>query len=186
MVDFKLVFSTKDGKSVQKEVSGSEAASLVGKPIGEVIKGELIGLAGYELQITGGSDYCGFPMRRDIPGSGRKRILAVKGVGVRKKAKGIRQRKTVCGNTIHPRISQINLKVLKEGKAPLAAGKEKEQTDAKEEAKEKPSKGEKEEKEPSGEKEKPSKKEKEDEKESAEEKKQGAEEKPAKEGKEGN
>lgn len=124
MVDFKLVISTKDGKSMQKVISGAEAMGLVGKKIRDIIKGESINMAGYEFQITGGSDYCGFPMRRDVPGTGRKKILAVSGVGVRKKAKGIRQRKTVCGNTIHPRISQINLKVLKEGKASLAPKKE--------------------------------------------------------------
>ena len=33
----------------------------------------------------------------------------------------IRIRKTVCGNTIHPKITQVNLKVTKEGKEPLAA-----------------------------------------------------------------
>jgi len=32
----------------------------------------------------------------------------------------MKYRKTVCGNTIHSNISQINLKVLKEGKEKLA------------------------------------------------------------------
>ncbi|MBW2973600.1 30S ribosomal protein S6e [Candidatus Woesearchaeota archaeon] len=121
MVGFKVVIGTKDGKCVQKEVSEEDSKNLMGKKIGEAIKGEILGLTGYEFEITGGTDYAGFPMRKDIAGMGRKRILAVSGIGLKKKAKGIRKRKTVCGNTIHAKISQINLKVLKEGKEKLAA-----------------------------------------------------------------
>lgn len=131
MVAFKVVIGTKDGKCVQKEVAEADAKNLIGKKVGDTIKGESISLTGYEFEITGGSDHAGFPMRKDISGAVRKRILAVKAVGLKKKAKGIRQRKTVCGNIIHAKISQINLKVLKEGKEPLAAPKEGE---AKEEA----------------------------------------------------
>ena len=121
MVGFKVVIGTKDGKCHQKEVPEADSKNLVGKKIGETIKGELIGLTGYDFEITGGTDSAGFPMRKDIAGSGRKRILAVAGIGLKKKAKGIRKRKTVCGNTIHAKISQINLKVLKEGKEKLGA-----------------------------------------------------------------
>lgn len=119
MVSFKLVIGTKQGKCVQKEVQEPDANIFLGKKIGETINGEVIGLSGYEFLITGGSDYCGFPMRNDVSGVGRKRILAVQGVGLKKKGKGVRQRKTVCGNTVHAKISQINLKILKEGKEPL-------------------------------------------------------------------
>ena len=121
MVGFKVVIGTKDGKCVQKEIAEEDSKNLIGKKIGETMKGEIIGLTGYEFEITGGTDYAGFPMRKDIAGSGRKRILAVSGVGLKKKAKGIRIRKTVCGNTIHGKISQINLKVLKEGSEKLGA-----------------------------------------------------------------
>lgn len=124
MVTFKIVFGLKDGKCVQKEIQDSNAKALFGKQIGDTIVGDTIGFAGYELQITGGSDYCGFPMRKDVQGFGRKKILTVQGVGVRKKAKGLRQKKTVCGNTIHPKIAQVNLKVIKEGKEALSAPSE--------------------------------------------------------------
>ncbi|MBN1644456.1 30S ribosomal protein S6e [Candidatus Woesearchaeota archaeon] len=119
MVTFKLVIGTKGGKCLQKEVPEPDSKGFLGKKIGEAIKGELIGLTGYEFLITGGSDYAGFPMRKDITGPGRKRILAIQGIGLKSKRKGQRQRKTVCGNTIHNNISQINLKVTKEGPAPL-------------------------------------------------------------------
>ena len=120
MVSFKLVFGLKGGRCVQKEVAEPAAKTLIGKQIGDTIQGDTLGFAGYELLITGGSDYCGFPMRKDVPGFARKKILAVKGIGIKKKAQGIRQKKTVCGNTIHPKIAQINVKVVKEGTEPLA------------------------------------------------------------------
>ena len=121
MADFKLVISDpKNGKSYQKELKEPDSSIFIGKKIGEQVKGDEFGLQEYEFIITGGSDYCGFPMRSDVSGAGRKRILAVSGIGVGKIGKGIRQKKTVCGNTIHPRISQINLKILKTGKAKLA------------------------------------------------------------------
>ena len=120
MVSFKLVIGNK-GKCVQKELQETEAKLLLGKKIGDVIIGDNIGFSGYEFQITGGSDYCGFPMRKDIDGFARKRIFCVEGIGLKKKAKGVKTRKTVCGNTIHPKISQVNMKVMKEGKEPIVA-----------------------------------------------------------------
>lgn len=132
MVDFKIVFGTKDGKSLQKEVKEDNAELFLGKQIGDTINGDDIGFAGYEFKITGGSDNAGFPMRKDVSGSNRKKILAVKGVGVNNKKKyrgknmkglrvmrGMRTRKTVMGNTISEKISQINLKVVKAGAKPL-------------------------------------------------------------------
>ncbi|MBI4144430.1 30S ribosomal protein S6e [Candidatus Woesearchaeota archaeon] len=119
MTSFKAVIGLKDGKCVQKEIGEQDSKSMLGKTIGEKIPGELLGLNGYEFEITGGSDYCGFPMRKDIPGAVRKHILEVSGIGVKKLGKGIRQRKTVCGNMIHPKTVQINLKVIKEGPEPI-------------------------------------------------------------------
>jgi len=100
MVSFKLVIGSKTGICVQKEIQEPEAKALIGKKIGDSVKGEELGLAGYEFIVTGGSDNCGFPMRKDVEGTSRKRILAVQGVGLKKKAKGIRVRKTVCGSVV--------------------------------------------------------------------------------------
>lgn len=133
MVAFKLVIGTKEGRTVQKELQEPNTRMFLGKKIGDTVKGDDTGiaeLAGYELMISGGSDYCGFPMRQDVPGVARKRILAVSGVGMRKIAKGMKQRKTVCGNTIHPKISQINLKVVKQGPAQIAPVVEKKKKEA--------------------------------------------------------
>jgi ribosomal protein S6E (S10) len=127
----KIVFGMKNGTSVQKELADDVAKSVLGKKIGDHIKGDAIGFAGYEFEVKGGSDYCGFPMRWDVAGFQRKRILIVEGVGMKKTANGIKHRKTVCGNTVHPKITQLNLKVIKEGSAPLAPPKEEKKEEAK-------------------------------------------------------
>ncbi len=130
MVEYKIVINDpKTGKSVQREVKDDAARHFLGLKIGDKVKGELLDLTGYEFEITGGSDFAGFPMRRDIPGIGRRKVLEVKGVGVKnvKKAlgkdmkykrtmKGMRQRKSVAGNTIYEKTAQVNMKVLKAGK----------------------------------------------------------------------
>src|SRR5438128_2103154 len=120
MVNFKVVIGTKEGKCVQKEVADPQSSVLLGMKLGDKVDGSGIGFDGYEFEITGGSDFCGVPMRKEIPGSLRKKIFASKGVGLKKVAKGIRVRKTVCGNTIYDKTVQINLKVLKEGAEKIA------------------------------------------------------------------
>ncbi len=119
MVSFKLCISDPStGKTYQKEVKDNLTRPFIGLNIGETIKGDSIEMSGYEFQITGGSDYCGFPMRRGILGL-RKKITVLGGVGFRGGAKGIKRRKTVCGHKIHEKISQINLKVIKQGSKKL-------------------------------------------------------------------
>ncbi len=119
MVQFKLVIGDKSGKCKQVEVKDDNAKFFVGKKIGDKVKGESVDMPGYEFEISGGADYCGFPMRKDVEGPVRKQIMIVKGIGLRKSDNGVKYRRTVCGNMIHEKTSQISLKVLKAGKAPL-------------------------------------------------------------------
>jgi len=124
MVEFKLTIANpKTGKCYQRTVGDPNSKNLIGMKIGDILKGEAVDLPGYEFVITGGSDYCGFPMRKGI-GSRRKRILVIKSVGFKGGRKGERRRKTICGDKIHEKISQVNLKITKEGKAKLEAAKE--------------------------------------------------------------
>ena len=113
MAEIKITINDpKTGKSYKQIGDNS---SLKGKKIREKISGDLIGLKGYELEITGGSDNAGFPMRFDLPGPQRNKILLTKGPGVKIKRKGMRQRKTVAGNEISDNTMQVNVKVLKIG-----------------------------------------------------------------------
>ncbi len=120
MVSFKLCISEpSSGRTFQREVKDNLARPFIGLNIGETIKGDNFEIAGYEFQITGGSDYCGFPMRKGILGA-RKKLVIYGGIGFKGAEKGIKMRKTVCGHKIHERISQVNLKVVKPGAKKLA------------------------------------------------------------------
>lgn len=120
MADFRAVVSDpKDGKSYQVPVSGHHANSLIGKKIGDIVDGIFVGLPGYKLEITGGSDKDGFPMRSDLPGPRRKKLLVSKSVGFNAQEGGLRKRKNMRGNTISPDTLQINLKVTQHGMKPV-------------------------------------------------------------------
>ena len=122
MVDFKVVVSDpKDGKSYQLAVTGQHANVLVRKKIGDEVDGMFLGLPGYKVVITGGSDKDGFPMRGEIHAANRKRLLLSSGTGYRPKDyAGKREKVSVHGGEIGPDISQINTKVVTHGPKPIA------------------------------------------------------------------
>ncbi|HDQ59689.1 MAG TPA: 30S ribosomal protein S6e [Candidatus Woesearchaeota archaeon] len=131
MAEYKLVISDpKAKKAYQIEVKSPEADSVIGKRIGEKVKGDFIKAQGFELQITGGSDKQGFPMRADILGTKRLKILVRDGPGFKPTRPGMRKRKSLRGNQISDDISQINMKVVEWGSKPLGVvlGKEEEAT----------------------------------------------------------
>ncbi len=130
-MSFKLNISEKNGKTYHLE---SESELLVEKELHGKVKGEDISpdLEGYELEITGASDKSGFTAMENVEGIGLKRVLLTYGKAMKKKPrkegkkklskkrpKGLRLRKTVRGKIISKEISQINLKVLKEGNKKL-------------------------------------------------------------------
>jgi len=108
-----VINDPKTGKSYQKVLDGSR---LIGKKIGEIVQGKSVGVSDYEFMITGGSDDAGFPMRKDLDGSLKKKVLIGKSVGLREaKDKGYKKRKSVRGNTISEKTAQINIKIVKYG-----------------------------------------------------------------------
>ena len=116
MVEFKAVISdTKNGKSFNTIVSGQHANRLLGMKIGDEFDGLFVSLPGYKLMITGGSDKDGFPMRRDLPGQQRKKVVLSSGVGFNPTTNGQRKRKQLRGNTISADIVQVNMKVTSFG-----------------------------------------------------------------------
>ncbi|MBP2029317.1 small subunit ribosomal protein S6e [Methanohalophilus levihalophilus] len=115
MADFKVVVSDPKSKAYQFDVTGAEANKFIGKAIGETVDGEVVGLPGYTLEITGGSDNSGFVMRKDLPGPKRQKVLVAGGVGYSPKANGARRRKFLRGREIAPDIVQINSKVVEYG-----------------------------------------------------------------------
>jgi small subunit ribosomal protein S6e len=121
LAEFKAVVNDpKDGMSYQASVSGHHANSLIGKKIGDVVDGIFVGLPGFKLEITGGSDKDGFPMRKDLPGPRRKKLLVSKSIGFNALEGGLRRRKTMRGNTVSPETLQINMKVTQHGMKPVS------------------------------------------------------------------
>jgi len=112
MAKFKLVISGSKGKSQTVELEGVKAVPLIGRRIGEIVDGSIAGLSGSKLLITGGTDKDGFPMRPDVHGGVKARVVLSGGVGFHPKVKGERRRKTVRGNVITEDIVQINMKIL--------------------------------------------------------------------------
>ena len=119
------------GKSYQVELAKDREASIIGKKIGDELEGNLIGAAGYVLELTGGSDGSGFPMRMEVHGPAKKQVLTSQGIGFNAKRKGERKRRYVRGNTYSPEIVQVNVKVKKAGATPLEQLFKKEEKESK-------------------------------------------------------
>jgi len=131
-----------NGRSYNMTVSGNNLSQFLGKKIGDVVDGIFVGegeltLAGYKLEVTGGSDKTGTPMRSDLSGGVRQSILVTESTGFkghslvlktkggekkrfRYKPDGMRKRRYFRGNTITQDTRQINLKVVEAANKSLA------------------------------------------------------------------
>jgi len=132
MAKFKIIVSDPEtGTSKVVELQEARAAPLIGKRIGEVMDGAVVDLSGHKIQLTGGSDKDGFPMRPSVHGGVRRRIVLSGGVGFNPTTEGMRRRKTIRGNVITDEIVQVNMKIVekpkgaKEGKKPKEKKEEK-------------------------------------------------------------
>ena len=110
-----VISDKKSGKSFQTEVEDNKSKPFYGMKIGNEFDGSLIGLTGYKVKLTGGTDKDGFPMRPDVHGTERKRLLLTHGIGFKGKRKGERKRKTVRGNIMSEFIAQMNVIVTDHG-----------------------------------------------------------------------
>ena len=109
MTNFKLTISDINGKSISKELKDVDANPLLGLQLGNETDASVVGLTG-KLKLTGGSDKSGVPMRGDVHGAARKRVLLSRGVGLQDAESGQRKRKLVRGSTISEEVYQINCK----------------------------------------------------------------------------
>ncbi|TSD13677.1 30S ribosomal protein S6e [Haloglomus irregulare] len=116
MADFQVVVADpEDGTTYQFEIDGQDANRFQGRDIGETVDGGAVGLDGYELEVTGGSDTAGRPMREDVPGTELKQLLLTGGVGYEPEVDGERRRVTVRGREISDDTRQINAKIASRG-----------------------------------------------------------------------
>ncbi|MEM3054455.1 MAG: 30S ribosomal protein S6e [Candidatus Bathyarchaeia archaeon] len=117
MAKFKIILSDpEEGTSKTVELEEARATPLIGKKIGDTIDGTILGLPGCKVQITGGSDKDGFPMRPNVHGGVRRSVVLSGGVGFNPENKGERRRKKVRGNIITDEIVQINMKIVEKTK----------------------------------------------------------------------
>jgi small subunit ribosomal protein S6e len=119
MPKFKIIVSdSQTGTSKSVELEETRALTLIGRKMGEVIDGSMVNLPGHKVQITGGSDKDGFPMRQSVHGGVRRRVILSGGVGFNPRDDGERRRKTVRGNVITEEIVQVNMKIVEKPKQP--------------------------------------------------------------------
>ena len=121
MADFRVVVSDSKSKlAYQVAVTGPAANKLIGKNIGDVVSGDITGMAGYTLKVTGGTDKDGFAMRNDLPGPARRKVLVAGGVGYAPPADGVKKRKAMRGREISSDIAQINTVIEEYGPKPMS------------------------------------------------------------------
>ncbi|MFC6754946.1 30S ribosomal protein S6e [Halorubrum tibetense] len=113
MAEFKVVIADPEtGETFQREVDGQDANRFLGRELGDEIDGDAVGLSGYTIELTGGSDETGRPMRADVSGTRLKELLLEGGVGFKPSRDGERKRITVRGREIDNDIAQINASVV--------------------------------------------------------------------------
>jgi small subunit ribosomal protein S6e len=106
LANLKLTISDIKGKSVSKELKDNDVNPLLGLQLGSEADASIVGLTG-KLKLTGGSDKSGVPMRTDVHGAARKRVLLVKGVGLQDVEYGQRKRKLMRGNILQKKKLKI-------------------------------------------------------------------------------
>ena len=125
MAKFKVIVSDPQaGTSKVVELEEARAAPFIGRKMGETLDGAAVDLPAHKVQILGGSDKDGVPMRSNVHGGVRRSVVLSGGTGFSPKNRGERKRKTVRGNVITDEIVQINMKIVERpagAKAPEAA-----------------------------------------------------------------
>jgi small subunit ribosomal protein S6e len=111
-----IISDPETGKSQKVELEDNRMGPLVGRRIGEVIDGTVADLAGHKLLLTGGTDKDGIPMRPDVHGSAKSRIILSGGVGYKPKRKGERKRMVVRGNMVSIETTFLNFKIVEKPK----------------------------------------------------------------------
>lgn len=117
MAKFKIIVSDPEtGTSKVIELEEGRAVPLIGRRVGETVDGAIVDMPAHKLQIMGGSDKDGVPMRPSVHGGVRRNVMLSGGVGFNPENKGERRRKAVRGNVVTDEIVQINTKIVEKPK----------------------------------------------------------------------
>ncbi|RKD95833.1 30S ribosomal protein S6e [Halopiger aswanensis] len=117
MASFTVVVGDPDsGSSYQLEAEDQDANRFIGKSIGEEVDGSAVGLDGYTLEITGGSDDAGRPLNPNVPGANLTEVLMEgRQTGYKPSRDGERRRVTVRGSEVSDAVAQINASIVDRG-----------------------------------------------------------------------
>ncbi|MFB6135744.1 MAG: 30S ribosomal protein S6e [Halobacteriaceae archaeon] len=122
MATFAVVVSDPEtGRSYQFEIDGQDANRFLGREVGDEVDGGAVGLDGYTVEITGGSDAAGRPMREDVTGPGLSSVLLAGGTGFNPSRDGERKRVSVRGHEVSEEITQLNVAVAERGEESVDA-----------------------------------------------------------------
>jgi small subunit ribosomal protein S6e len=115
------VADPESGETHRTEIEDQDANRFVGRTIGEEVDGSAVGLDGYTVEITGGSDHTGRPMRPDVNGPNLKEVLLESGIGYEPERDGERKRVTVRGKEVSDEITQLNVSIVERGDESVAS-----------------------------------------------------------------
>jgi small subunit ribosomal protein S6e len=113
MAKFKVIVSDpQSGASKVVELEEARASPFIGRKIGDTLDGTVVDLPAHKVQVMGGSDKDGIPMRSNVHGGVRRSVVISSGAGFSPTKKGERKRKTVRGDVLTDEIVQINMKIV--------------------------------------------------------------------------
>ena len=116
-----VVGDPESGESYQLEADGQDANRFLGKSIGEEVDGSAVGLDGYTLTITGGSDEAGRPLNETVASPDLDEVLMdERQTGYKPQRDGERRRITVRGREVSDAVAQVNATVAEHGDASIA------------------------------------------------------------------
>ncbi|MCU4926205.1 30S ribosomal protein S6e [Halobacteria archaeon AArc-dxtr1] len=116
-----VVGDPESGLAHQLEAEGQDANRFLGKSIGDEVDGSTLGLDGYTLEITGGSDEAGRPFNESVAGSNLKEVLMnERQTGYHPQREGERRRITVRGSEVADNTAQVNATIVEHGDEDVA------------------------------------------------------------------
>ncbi len=124
-----IVSDPETGDTQKVEIEDSRMAPIIGRRIGEVMDGTIANLSGHRIRLMGGCDKDGIPMRPDVHGGVKARIILSGGVGYKPKNSGERRRKVVRGNTVTAETIFLNFKIEEKPKGRKKKAKKEEKAE---------------------------------------------------------
>ena len=124
MAKFKIIVSDPEsGTSKVVELEEARAAHSSAENSAKSLDGAIVDLPAQKVNIMGGSDKDGVPMRGNVHGGVRRAVVLSGGAGFKPKRKAKENAKPSAEASITDEIAQINMKILKASRRKTAEAK---------------------------------------------------------------